>query len=132
MTTKKATTKKVATKKAAPKKVVTKTTAAKAPAKKVVRSKANTRKRMLVTAPDAHSFWTTDGQVLNDLVSLMNALAAMEKDVFQYHVATDRHDFADWVEAVLDDMSCAADLRKTKTPKSAHTVVVRHLKLYQI
>lgn len=112
----------------------TKKTASKATKKAAKKAPSNqtTRKRPLVHAPNEHSFWTTDGQVLNSIVALNEALGEMQDAVYQYHVDKDRHDFADWVESVLDDPECAAALRLATTPKKARTVVVRHLKLYQL
>lgn len=112
---------------AAPKKAAAKKTAAKKSS-----AKKTPPKRPLVQAADHESFWTTDGQVLNDLIALHTALKAMDAAVYRYHVTRDRHDFADWVEAVLEDAACATALRRAKTPKSAHTVIIRHLKHYQI
>lgn len=111
------------------------------PTKKVAAPKTVTRTatkkvktvapKKLVYATDAESFWTHDGQILNSLAVLRDALPGMSKAVFAYHVTKDKNDFAEWVEQVLRDAACAADLRKAKTPASARTVIVRHLKLYR-
>ena len=145
MTTKKTSSKKTtkaATKKAAKK--TTKTTrqttakvskkAAKKTAPKSTKKTTRTKaaKRPVVQAPDEKSFWTTDGQILNSIVALNEALEQMHEAVYKYHVNKERHDFADWVESVLEDEKCAAALRRAKTPKTARTVVVRHLKLYEL
>jgi len=105
----------------------------KSAAKKNVSKKMATNKvglKSLVHASDHESFWMTDGQVLNSLAALHEALKTMDKIVYKYHVSNDRNDFADWVEAVLFDSNCAAELRSCKTPASAKTIVARHLKLY--
>ena len=86
----------------------------------------------LVYASDGESFWTSDGQILNSLTALRDALKSMEKSVFAHHVTKEKNDFAAWVDAVLGDALCAMDLRKSKTPASAHTVVVAHLKRYRV
>ena len=59
-------------------------------------------------------------------------LEAMEKDVYAYHADGWQNDFAQWVEIVLEDSACANDLRKAKTPRSARTVIVKHLKFYKV
>jgi hypothetical protein len=119
----------IATKKAAPKKVATKTTAKTSAPKK---AKSNTdSQKVLVLAANNQSFWTKDGQILNSLQALHDAFASMESVVYAYHATKDAHHFADWVEIVLLDSACAADLRKAKTPGSAKTVVAKHLKTYQ-
>jgi hypothetical protein len=113
-----------------------KSTRAKAssPAKPRARKSAQSasQKRELVYAPDHASFWVNDGQILNSLVALKDALDKMETEVYRYHTTNDRNDFAQWVESVLCDAECAASLAKARTPKSAKTVVVRHLKLYSL
>lgn len=118
MPTKKPVAKKSAQKTSAPKKSVAKTTAKKSASKS------------LVYASDSTSFWMTDGQILNSLIALKEALSAMPKDVYQYHAGGEHNDFANWVEVVLCDGDCARDLRKAKTPVSAKTAVVKHLKHY--
>tara|TARA_B100000745_G_scaffold284709_1_gene219530 strand:+ start:2277 stop:2663 length:387 start_codon:yes stop_codon:yes gene_type:complete len=115
--------------------------AVKKAAKKAVKKKATSKKtaskkpqkmRALVCAEDASCFWTTDGAVLEDLQQLETAFGSMEDEVFLHHVTKEKNDFADWVEHVLDDAACAADLRRSKKPSSARTVVKRHLRLYTI
>lgn len=134
---------KKATKKVAAKKVVkkTQTTAAKKkPVKKTAVKKTATKKvtakpknkKPLVLAPDHQSFWVTNGEVLNSLVALRDALEEMEKAVYSYHVSKKHNDFASWVDAVLCDKQCAAELKKAATPSKAKTVVVKRLKVYSI
>lgn len=118
----------IATKKAVAKKVVQKVVAQKAAPKKTAPKKA--AGKMLVYADNTQSFWTHNGQILNNLQALHDAFATMDKTVYAYHVTKDTHHFADWVEIVLQDNACAADLRKAKIPSSAKTVVAKHLKTY--
>ncbi len=86
----------------------------------------------LVYADNQTSFWVSNGQILNSLVALRDALDAMEKEVYHYHAGEAHNDFANWVAAVLCDEDCAKDLEKAKTPTSAKTVVVKHLKAYSV
>ena len=142
MATKKTTKKiaKKATKKTA-KKSTAKTTAAKKAtkktAKKAVQKTATgsgkaSNKPDLAHAPEEQAFWTTDGSILRNLLELHNALQVMDRQVFSYHVSTEKNDFADWVECVLSDGACADALRKSKNPKQAQTVVVRYIKQYNV
>ena len=117
------TTKKAAVKKVA-KKVTSKKTSVAAPKK--------AGKKVLLIANNQQSFWVNNGQILNSLLALESALGGMTKETFSYHVAKDRNDFAQWVEYVLVDAACAADLRKAKTVSSAKTAVKKHLKTYQL
>lgn len=105
-------------------KAAKKTTSTKVPIKKPVKD--------LVYASDQESFWVHDGEILNSLLALRDALAKMDKDIYQFHAAGEQNDFSLWVDTVLQDPDCAADLTKAKTPRSAKTTVVRYLKLYSI
>lgn len=130
----KADTKKtVVKKKAAVKKVAavrsTSTPKSKSVVPTIVRKNATTV-RPHVVAHHGKSFWTNDGQILNNLTALAESFATMDTILFKYHVQKEQNDFADWVEQVLEDEMCAAALRKAKTPKSAHTVILKHLRYY--
>ena len=134
--------------KVAPKKVTAKVTAkvtgrtsVSLPVKKVKSAKTTTKtttkkissasgKKGLVEASSHNSFWMNDGQILNTLVALAGALNGMETVVYKYHTNNGRHDFANWVDDVLSDADCATALRKCKTAKTAHAVLVTHLKSY--
>ncbi len=106
--------------------------AAKKVAKKTASKKTSTTGKSLVYADNETSFLVADGQILNSLVALRDALSTMEKSVYVSHVSGDKNDFANWVGVVLNDAGCARDLLGAKTPAAAKTVVVRHLKLYRI
>lgn len=114
----------------------TKETKVRKPLKKAIAKKVATKKvaekKQLVFAENNNSFWVSDGQILNNLCALHQALAEMEADIFAHHVNKEKNDFADWVEKVLFDIDCANSLRKSKTPTSAHKVVVKYLKTYNI
>ncbi len=120
------------------KKTVAKKVVKKAVVKKVVPvikktvAKKTTSTKALVFADNAHSFWTNDGQIFNSLQALHDALAKMDKSVYMHHVNKNRHDFAQWVESVLCDLECAADLRKAKTATSAKVAIAKHLMTYHI
>ncbi len=117
------TTKKVTTsQKVTPKKV----------ASKVVSIKKKSVGKKLVYANDETSFWASDGQILNSLVALRDALAVMDKAVYTHHVTKERNDFANWVEVVLGDKKCATDLRQAKSAGGAKLIVIRHLKEYTL
>jgi hypothetical protein len=112
------------------------TVAKKAPvSKKVVPKKAvkkSSVKRPLQYSDSLESFWLSDGQILNSLVALRDALASMDTVVYGHHVRSGKNDFAEWVLQVLDDAECAAALRSAKTPSAAKTIVVKYLKTYSI
>ncbi len=123
---KKAAAKAVASKKVAAKKAAS-VTGTKATTKKVT---TPMKSAGLICASDEHCFWTTDGNILKSLEDLVFAFGSMDETVFVYHADGMKNDFAEWVEHILQDAACAADLRKTKTPKKAHAVAKKHLKKY--
>ncbi len=101
----------------------------KSAAKKVSKSKGT---RTLVYAPGHECFWTTDGQVLANLLDLRDALKTMKDDVFAHHVNKEKNDFASWVEHVLQDAELAMLMRKSRKALTTRELVVRRLKSYNI
>ena len=93
--------------------------------------KAHKQVRAMVCAEGEACFWTTNGAVLENLEQLEVAFGSMDEEVFLHHVTREKNDFAEWVEHVLEDAACAADLRRSKKPSSARTVVKRHLRNYK-
>jgi len=124
---------KVITKKATKtaKKVAVKPVAKKAAVKSVGKTSSK-KAKLLVCAPDDKCFWTTDGRILKNLDELQMAFGSMGEEVFLHHVNKEKNDFADWVEQVLQDSTCASALRKTKQPTTAKAVVVKHLRTYNV
>ena len=123
------------TKSAAKKKVAKKSVkkVSKKVAKKSTKKAVNTKeseKKLLVCADEYHCFWTADGYIIADLQQLALALSQMSEKTFLHHVTKEKNDFANWVETVLLDEECAAALRRSKKPNTAHKVVIRHLKFY--
>jgi hypothetical protein len=113
-------------------KTQTRTVAKKVPAKKAAPAKKSIAKKTFVYAADSESFWLSDGQILNSLVALKDALATMDKATYGHHVTSSKNDFAEWVLIVLGDAECAESLRVAKTPLIAKTAVTKHLKNYSI
>ena len=70
------------TKVATPKKTVVKKVAKKTVSKKTTA----VTKPVLVYAEDALSFWVADGQILNSLMALSDAVGKMDKKTFVHHV----------------------------------------------
>jgi hypothetical protein len=92
---------------------------------------AAARPRALVEAPPEKRFWVNCGPILKDLRELGNALAHNVSDAqFDYHVNASRNDFANWVEAVLEDAACSKALQRAKSRLAALRVVKTHLRRY--
>ena len=122
---------KTTAKKTAKKKSVSKAT--KKTTKKVnAKAKKVTQFKALVCADNEHCFWTTNGDILQDLNQLQLAFGTMDDEVFMHHVTKEKNDFADWVESVLSDAECAEALRKARKPSTARTAVIRHLRFYNL
>lgn len=64
-------------------------------------------------------FWLCDGRTLKNLNELANALENMDDNVWNYHVNTDKNDFANWIENVFECKSLASAIRKVKNQKTA-------------
>jgi hypothetical protein len=86
--------------------------------------------RALVEAPPERRFWVNYGPVLKDLRELRDALQSLSDAQFSHHVGAGKNDFADWVEAVLDDAACAKALRRAKTRPAALRAVEASLISY--
>ena len=86
-------------------------------------SSGNTRgktKKELQAALPHECFWVNNGPILSDLHELRNALQKeITTEQFEYHVTPQKNDFADWIENVLGDRSCAKTLRKVKKKETA-------------
>ena len=64
----------------------------------------------------------TVGNPVERTDELRDALAKMEKSVYNQHVSVQKNDFANWVAAILGDAACAKELKTAKTPATAKTI----------
>lgn len=128
-TTKKA-AKRTAKRKAAPKKAAGKhgaEQAAKAAAMAMQDIIARARDHFR-QAPQEQVFYLIDGKQLADLRDLVEALDEMAEHTFGHHVTGDRHDFASWVQEVLQERALADELRAAEPHPRAHQhVIYRHI-----
>lgn len=109
--------------------------AVKAVTKKTKKTSTGTKasqKIGLVCAEGDRCFWSNDGLIFANLADLRDALSDMSDEVYAHHVTPERNDFADWVEFVLLDKTCANGLRKAKGKKAAAAVVIKSLSLYVV
>lgn len=107
------------------KKVITKVVS-----KKNSKAKKISPKKTMIYAANEASFWMNDGQILNSLQALSDALLEIDLEVFSHHVTKDKNDFADWIHDVLDDIECAKTVRRAKTIKATKSAVDKHIKKY--
>ena len=62
------------------------------------------------------AFIMSDGQKLQSLDELSEAINLIEPDVFSAHVNESKNDFANWVEHVFGEIELANALRQYPTP----------------
>lgn len=104
-----------------------------APKKTRVKATGEKRpKRILAQASGPQCFWVTDGSIISNLVELRDMFDSISLDTFKYHVTQEKNDFADWIEYVLGDKELADELRGVTRPKSARTIIVGRLRIYDI
>lgn len=101
----------------------------KAPAKRIVVKKASAKKPKLVIAESGTAFYATNGAVLYSLADLFTELSTMNDEEFSFHIWPENH-FSAWVEKVLFDKNCAADLEKADTRRKARSVIKKYLAEY--
>ena len=90
------------------------------PRPRAAATKTRGRRKPFVTAPPGNCFWVHYGPILKDLRELRDALATQISDAqFAHHVEGDRNDFANWVDHVLAEKTCARALRKAKSVAEA-------------
>jgi hypothetical protein len=118
--------------------VVSKVIAKKAPIEKAKSTKTVAKKsvvkkaefKAMVCAVDGECFWTRDGRILQNLQDLHLAFGSMDEEIFLHHANTEKNDFADWVEHVLEDLDVAVELRTAKERTEAEKMLATHLKSY--
>ena len=71
-----------------------------------------------ITDPEKN-FWLCDGRALKSLKELAQALKAMDNKTWDYHVTSERNDFANWIEDVFGQKTLGAAIRRSKSPKTA-------------
>ncbi len=98
----------------------------------ITSSQKKEMKRALICADGEKCFWTTDGKIIANLIELRDVLAHMSETVFQHHVTKQKNDFADWIEAVLEDAEFAKIFKTAQKPHTARLLVVRKLREYGI
>lgn len=124
---KKTAAKKKTSQKKATKKTTSKQQASKAAAKAMQDVIARARDHFK-QAPSEHVFVLRGGATIKDLRELAEALEEMQEHVFKHHVNEDKHDFAAWVQHVLDEHALAEQLRETRKHPEAHGhVIYRHI-----
>lgn len=64
-------------------------------------------------------FWVCTGQIAKNLKELADILEKMSKEVFTYHVNSEKNDFVKWIVGVFGEEGLASEVSKAKTAKVA-------------
>jgi mannitol/fructose-specific phosphotransferase system IIA component (Ntr-type) len=65
--------------------------------------------------PPRKYFWLANGVVIKSLYQLLDALKAMNNELFEKHVNEEKNDFSSWVKNTLKNNDLAERLEKAKT-----------------
>ena len=83
--------------------------------------------KLLSDVKEGESFYTVNGQVLNNIRELAGLLETIQKDHFDHHVNEDKNDFAEWVQYSVGDKKLADRLRKAKKPEDMQQLISERL-----
>jgi hypothetical protein len=89
----------------------------------MVRITKDLAEKRLNDVPGDVVFHCYDGQTLKSLKELQTALAGMDREVFNHHVAEGKNDFSNWVRDVISDEKLANDLEKSLNREQAAKAV---------
>lgn len=64
-------------------------------------------------------FFLHSGGVLKSMSELHQALKAMPKETFCFHVTKERNDFANWIRDIIGDVDLAKSLTRIRTKGTA-------------
>ncbi len=129
----------MATKKKATKKTVSnkteKKTSAKTTTKKKTSSKKKTTKpkvavkkeKILKDAPVEQYFILCNGHPIKNVKELADVMEDLRDEIFNFHVTTDKNDFAKWVYDVFKDIELAEELANIKHKTHMRLVLYKHI-----
>ncbi len=72
-------------------------------------------------------FYLRTGKSLRSIAELSKSLDSIPDDVFNFHVNSERNDFASWIKDVFNESSLAAAMRKNPTRKQTGVLLKRFL-----
>jgi len=85
-------------------------------------------KKEMMSVEGEMCFWVNNGPVLKNMNELCDAFRTMDQNVFDYHVSSEKNDFAKWVDEALHDADLAKKLLKYTDPASMLKVIEAHIK----
>lgn len=72
-------------------------------------------------------FVMVNGEQLKNVKELADVMERIEDEVFSHHVNDDKHDFANWLQDVFQDVDLAKKLAKAKNKKHVQLVLYKHI-----
>ena len=78
-------------------------------------------------APETSYFVLCNGKPIKNIKELADIMEDLEDQVFNYHVTTDKNDFATWVKDIFKDIELAEKLAGVKDKKNMQLVLYRHI-----
>lgn len=78
------------------------------------RKKTKPNNNTLEDVPADNRFFICNGEILNNLQQLPDALKRMDDNVYCFHVNAEKNDFANWIEATIGDKALGTAVRKSK------------------
>lgn len=91
-----------------------------------IRLPAETVESWLKTCDESQTFVCIDGQRARSIKELVKVFEKMTKDSYNYHVNSQKNDFAAWAEGVFHNGHLAANFRSARSLKEAYQYVKRH------
>jgi hypothetical protein len=83
-------------------------------------------KKLLAKVPAEYVFWCHDGAVFTDIYDLLEGLKTMSDETFAYHSNLEKHDFSNWIRAIMGDEELAdALMMVTSRPEAVSCVIAR-------
>ncbi len=70
---------------------------------------------------------TKNGRRINNLYQLASELAAMDEEIFRYHVTEQRNDFANWIQHIVRDEHLARVLASIKDRRLMFAAVEKRI-----
>jgi len=75
--------------------------------------------KVLNNVEESNRFWCNDGSALSNVHDLKAVLMKMSNEAYAHHVTSDKNDFSDWINNVIQDPKMAKDLSKSRNREIA-------------
>lgn len=97
------------------------------PKKKTYERKTISKTRIKKNAPKEKYFVLCNGKPVKNIKELADVMEGLEDHVFNYHVGTNRNDFANWVKDIFKDVELAEKIAGIKDKKHMQLIIYKHV-----